>query len=350
MMNVQQTPLYEITAGAGLQPRALQSDTGGLVVTVRGARILGIFLDGAGDNLLWVNPDALGNARRAKESLAAGEWNVGGDRCWLAPEIELHFLNTERPSHKEYAVPPALDPGNYTVRQESASGLWLENAAEATNLVSRAKFGFRTTRTITLCAPPIDAAGLSYVGYELSSELEITSPDRPEACYGLWHLMHLPPGGGVHIATRRKPEIVDYFATDVAGHCRLRDDSIVFPITGTAMQKLGLRAADVTGMMGYYRPAPGGNATLIVRYTAVFGGATYADYPANQRQRRDVAVQCWNNPGATPTCGEMEYHSVAATAASFFHTRDVSRTWCFGGPAERVRDIGRQLLGVREVG
>ncbi len=349
-MNVQKTPLYEIAAGAGLQPRALPSASGGLIVSVRGARILGIFLDGVSDNLVWTNPDALGDAERAKRARAAGEWNYGGDRCWLAPEIELHFVNPQRPSHKEYAVPPALDPGNYAVRQESAGGLLLHNAGQATNLVSHQVFGFRTTRAITLCAPPLDTPGLSYVGYELSSELEITSPDRPEACYGLWHLMHLPPGGAVHIATRQKPEIVDYFATNVAAYCRHAPDQVVFPITGMQMQKLGLRAADVTGLFGYYRPAGGGSATLIVRQAAVFAGATYADYPADQRHRRDIAVQCWSNPGTTPTCGEMEYHSIAATAGSFFRTRDVSRTWCFGGPADRVREIGRQLLGVKDVG
>lgn len=349
-MSTPSAALHDIAAAADLQPLMLRAQHGRLLVTVHGGRVLGVFLEGFDENLLWVNPQALGDAESAKRFVAAGEWNLGGDRCWLAPEIDLHFLDAEHPSHENYAVPAAIDPGRYAVQREAATGVAMESGGEVTNLRTRRPFSFETARSICLCPPPLDPDGLSYLGYVLSSELRVLSPDGPDACYGLWQLVQIPPGGEVYISLRRPPEIVDYFQTGVSSHCHVRATHAVFPVTGQAKHKLGLRTADATGTMAYYRPGPAGMATLIVRQAAVFAGAVYADYPAHQPQRRDVALQFYNDSGEIGGFGEMEYHSPAAGSANFFHTRDVSHTWCFGGPAERVRHIAQQLLGVAEVG
>lgn len=344
-MDIQQKPLYPIASQAGLDPHTLVGPTGGLIITIHGARILGVFLDGARDNLVWTHPE-LADAERATAFVKRGEWNLGGDRCWLAPELELHFKNPEQPSHEDYAVPSVIDPGRYTIRHASDIGIVLQGGGEVTNLKSGAPFNFETLRSICLCDPPADATGVSYVGYELQSELRITTPDRDGACYGLWQLVQIPPGGRTYIPVMRKPEIVDYFRTGVDKHIKQHDDYVVFPVTGKAQHKLGVRADDGTGWMAYYRPVGDGRATLMVRQTSIFGGATYADYPAHDPSRRDVALQFYNDSGAIGGFGEMEYHSVAAIADRFFYTRDVSRMWCFGGSADRIQAIGRELLGV----
>jgi hypothetical protein len=373
-VKVPETELYRLVAAGGLEPKVLQADRGGLLVTVHGARVLGIFLGGSAENLLWVHPE-LGDAERARRFVAGGQWNLGGDRCWLSPELELHFRDPRRPSHEDYAVPPAIDPGQYVVQRESQTGLVLESGGQVGNLLTGRPFRFATTRAIHLCPPPLDIGDLSYVGYSLSSELRVIEPDRPEACYGLWQLMQIPPGGTVYVPVRGQPEIVDYFQTGVSSHCRVSPTQVVFPVTGNAKHKLGLRSADVTGMMGCYRPGPSGSATLIVRQAAVFAGATYADYPAHQPERRDVALQFYNDSGQIGGCpipyrrpqagnrgggltprnapsgfGEMEYHSVAACGDNSFQVRDLSCTWCFAGPAAGVAEVGRQLLGLAESG
>lgn len=348
-MTLPENRLLETVAGAGLEPKLLKVPRGGLLVTVHGARVLGIFLDGSAENLLWVHRD-LGDGKSARDFLAAGQWNLGGDRCWLSPELELHFRNPRNPSHEDYVVPPAIDPGQYVVRRESQSGLVLESGGQVANLLTGRSFRFTTTRAIHLCPPPLDIGGLSYVGYSLQSELRMIEPDRPEACYGLWQLMQILPGGSVHVPVREQPEAVDYFQTGVSSHCRVSPTQVVFPVTGNAKHKLGLRSADVTGMMGYYRPAPSGSATLVVRQAAVFAGATYADYPAHQPERRDVALQFYNDSGQIGGFGEMEYHSVAACGDNFFQVRDLSCTWCFAGRAARVAEVGRRLLGLAELG
>lgn len=347
-MDVTQTKLYADTQAGGFQPLALTGPTGGLLITQRGARVLGVFLDGVADNLYWTNPAAVGDAGAAKAAVSSGEWNVGGDRVWLSPEIELHFLNPAQPHHTNYAVPADLDPGQYVADSIAKQGILFASEGGADNLVSGKPFQFTARRQITLCAPPVDPGGLSYVGYELSSMLKVSRPDRPEACYGLWQLLQIPPGGTIYIPTQGDPEPIDYFQTGVSGHVQRQSGTIAFPVTGTEQHKLGLRPDHVRGLMGYYRRA-GDQATLIVRQAAVFPGAIYADYPAHARERRDVALQFYNDGGDAGGFGELEYHSTAAVARNFYTVRDVSRTWCFGGPADEIRDLARRLLGVADV-
>jgi hypothetical protein len=349
-MDISQTKLYAIASAASLQPRAVHDPTGGLLLTVHGARVLGVFLDGVAENLLWINNAALDDAEHARQFVAAGEWNLGGDRGWLAPELELYFRHPAQPSHADWGVPAAIDPGRYAVQREGPTGVALETAGDMVNPRTQSPFRFQIARTICLCPPPINAAELSYVGYELSSELRVLAPDRPDACYGLWQIMQLPPGGTVFVPVRRPPELVDYFRTGVASYCRTARGHVAFPVTGEAKHKLGLRAADVYGTMGYFRPESGGRATLIVRHAAVFPGATYADYPAHQPQRRDVALQFYNDSGGFGGFGEMEVHAPAAIAGRFFQALDVCYTWCFGGARGRVQEIARQLLGELEIG
>lgn len=342
-MDLRQTRLYQNAAAAGLEPHAFPRSQAGLLVTVVGGRVLGVFLGDAEDNLLWVHPE-LSTPERAKRHVASGAWNFGGDRVWLSPELELHFKNPERPTHLDYVVPADVDPGRYCVRQHAANGILLQGGGVVQNLQRKASFTFELVRSITLCAPPTDVAGLQYIGYELGSELRITQPDDAAAAYSMWQLMQIPPGGAVTVALRRSPEVVDYFQTNVADYIQLQDTHVTFPVTGRAQHKLGLRTGDARGLLAYLREVGGGEATLIVRQVVLFPGATYADYPTQDRSRRDIPLQFYNDAGEIGGFGEMEYHSVAATRDNFFCTRDVSRTWCFRGPAARLRALGAELL------
>jgi hypothetical protein len=346
-MRASETDLLQIATDAGLRPHVFAAEAGDVLVTEHGARILGIFLQHQPENLLWVHPQVLAGSDSARQYVRSGAWNLGGDRCWFAPELDLHFKNPAQPSHEDYVVPAGVDPGDFIAGQLSANAIALRNVGTATNLRSKQTFRFELTREVRLTYPPLDIAGLDFAGYELSSLLTIPEVDRPEAQYGLWHLMQVPPGGNVSIPLRNpQPDTVDYFDTNIAGHITAHPTHIEFPVTGTAQHKLGLPAQDVTGAMAYLRPAAEGQATLIVRQATVFPGARYADYPGAQPDRRDIALQFYNDSGSIGGFGELEYHAPAASANNFFRVRDTCRTWCFGGPTDRVLDIARQLLGV----
>ncbi len=337
--------LYDVLETAGFAPRRWSAADAEVLLTLRGARVLGVFLRGAGGNLLWTSP-VLHSTEAAKHFVHSGEWNIGGDRLWLSPEIDLHFLNPETPTHQEYGVPHCIDPGGYVVESEAEGRLALSTGGELRNRRSGGSFAFRLTRVLRSCESPIDAAGLQYCGYESVSELEVMKPEPSPDRYGIWQLAQLPAGGRVVVPVRGEPPMVDYFRTGVAGYCRLRDGWIEFPVTGRAQHKLGLRAADAIGRMGYLRPIDAGHATLVVRHTTIAATAHYADYPGHERDRRDVAVQLYNDGGDFGGFGEMEHHSPATAADAHSTTRDASRTWCYAGPAGRIRQAAAELLGV----
>ena len=309
--------------------------------------MLGVFLDDCEENLLWTNPALSGNAATARRAVRAGEWNLGGDRCWMAPEIELFFEHPSKPNGDEYEVPADIDPGNYEVDREFEKGIALISSGTVKNRRTGIEVPFHMMRSISLCASPLDTDGVRFIGYEVSAALSIISPDEPASSYGLWFITQLPPGGTLAIPVCGAPELVDIFDSNVAAHCRYRTGCVLFPIDGRSRHKLGISSANATGRIGYLRSTEQHQGTLIVRQAAVFPGAVYADFPGNARSRRDVAVQAYNDGGEFGRYGEMEYHAVAASSENGFLARDVSRTWCFAGPLSRLQDIAETLLGCR---
>jgi hypothetical protein len=330
---------------AGFAPRQWSLPDAELLLTQRGARVLGVFLHGADGNLLWTNP-VLHSVETARHFVHSREWNAGGDRLWLSPEIDLHFLSPASPTHQEYGVPACIDPGGYVLESEDDACITLATGGEVSNRRSGESLAFRLRRTLRTCESPVHAEGLRYCGYESVSELKVTRPVESPARYGIWQLAQLPPGGAVIVPVRGDPELVDYFRTGVAEHCRLRDGCVEFPVTGRVQHKLGLRADQVSGRMGYLRPSEGDGATLMVRDSIIAATAHYADFPSHQRDRSDVAVQLYNDGGDFGGFGEMEHHSAATAPDARAATRDASRTWCYAGPIGRIREIAAELLGV----
>jgi len=96
--------LVDALKRAGAAHCLLETPAGGwaLVVPRLGARILGAGVDEL--NAFWVSPSLEG-------CLEGRDWNAGGQRTWLAPELwPLGFFGT---GESDWAVPPELDPGSY---------------------------------------------------------------------------------------------------------------------------------------------------------------------------------------------------------------------------------------------
>ena len=186
---------------------------------------------------------------------------------------------------------------------------------------------------------------MQYIGYETSAALSIVSPDEPTSNYGLWFLLQLPPDGTLAFAVCGEPELIDIYESDIIRQCRFQNGCVLVPIDGKARHKLGISSKNATGRCAYLRSTDGDRGTLIVRQATIFPGGLYADFPGGERERRDIAVQAYNDGGEYGSYGEMEYHAVAASRENGFLARDVSRTWCFAGSMAELRHIAERLLG-----
>jgi len=81
-----------------------------------GTRVLGLFARDDGQNFFWANPLIM-EVESARDLLRGGEWvNTGGDRTWLAPEVDILVGDLCDP-WATYHVPLTLDPGQYLVER-----------------------------------------------------------------------------------------------------------------------------------------------------------------------------------------------------------------------------------------
>lgn len=87
-----------------LNYKVLSTISGGSVAILeRGARVIGAFVNESTNNFLWTNPNM--------QQLSLEEWNIGGDRIWLSPEVEFHIPDHSR--FDSFEVQRSMDPGNY---------------------------------------------------------------------------------------------------------------------------------------------------------------------------------------------------------------------------------------------
>src|SRR5689334_1618993 len=83
-----------------------------LLVTRRGARILGVFPAPGADNLLWTNPVAFESVAAFKQFTADGGWDIGGERIWLGPQIQFSVRDRNN-FPASFHVQADMDPGDF---------------------------------------------------------------------------------------------------------------------------------------------------------------------------------------------------------------------------------------------
>ena len=100
--------------GIGYGIFALQNGAQALV-SEYGGHVLGPFIGPGGESLLWTNP-ALAGADALRGLVAARDWNIGGDRIWIAPEIQYN-CHDRTDFWGTLDLPQQMDPGDYTLEQ-----------------------------------------------------------------------------------------------------------------------------------------------------------------------------------------------------------------------------------------
>ena len=114
--------LVSTLAGAGKSTQTYESPDGSKVLLLpHGGRVLGLFAARASENFYWTHP-ALQSVESATKFYAGGEWhNSGGDRTWLAPEVDIFFPKFPNLDMSTYWQPRQLDPGRYEAISENGT-------------------------------------------------------------------------------------------------------------------------------------------------------------------------------------------------------------------------------------
>lgn len=336
--------LTEALRVAGQRVLALPADDGSrLLLLERGARVLGLYPSENDDNFLWTHP-ALATAAGARALFSAGGWpNPGGDRTWLAPEHAL-FFGDELPSWEHYRVPPELDPGSFSLRREGAAACFRGETRFAVR-GARRRASASLHKLVAPAPNPVKPAAVagdaSYAGYTCTTTLTLDSP----APLALWQLLQLPHGGEMLVGTtgRATPRVLfgDVGrASWTAGPRVLRH-----PMNASGNHKLGLTSRQCTGLAGYVSRSSTREWSLVVRRWQVNPKGRYIDSPWHARDGEGDCFQLCNVNADIGRFSELEHHTPAADAGA--PTVDTSDVWAFRGPRAAIREIARQLLGIR---
>lgn len=333
----------------GRPPHVYHSPDGSEVLVLPyGGRILGLFTPGGDENLYWTHP-ALESATSATEFYASKHWhNSGGDRTWLAPEVDFFFPNF--PQTDVYFQPRQLDPGDWRITVE-ADAVRLVN--RLTHRLSRSgeSIDLEITKSISSAPNPLrhepawaDLSAVEYAGYTLRSSLALMG-EQSVGPVGLWNLIQMPHGGDLLVATyfASLPRI--YFGDVSAQDLAVDSHLIRYTMRAVGEHKIGIRALATTGRIGYRYPVGDGRWVLIVRNVFVNPSGEYVDVPWGDTQDFGYVVQACNVNSALGSFSELEYH-VPAIGSGTGRTRceDFSQTWAFRGPRAAIDQIAGQLL------
>src|ERR1700735_5471842 len=150
-----------------------QTDDGTrILVLPYGGRILGVFAPGSEENFLWTN-SALDSPETARAYYASDDWqNSGGDRTWLAPEVDFFFPNFPNIDIAGYWQPRSLDPRNYELTKTSSGGK-VYNRLKIDAFRSKKRVELEIAKSVAAAANPvryhseIDAGAVEYAGHTL---------------------------------------------------------------------------------------------------------------------------------------------------------------------------------------
>jgi hypothetical protein len=323
-----------------------------LLILPYGGRILGMFAPGSDQNFLWTN-SALNSSESARAFYASDDWqNSGGDRTWLAPELDFFFPKFPNIDISGYWQPRSLDPGNYEiVRRDGVVKLlnnlklegfrskkWVE--LEIAKSVASAPNPLRYEKTLR-------AGAVQYAGHTLTTSLRIVGRSSGNApLVGLWSLTQIPHQGELFIPTYFKSEPRVYFGLENTppDEVSVREHSVRFKMRAPGEHKIGVRAVATTGRIGYIY-AVGDQKALIVRNFSVNPSGEYADVPWTEPDDKGYSTQACSVNSRWGMFSELEYHSPAIggdTGKS--QMEDRSQLWAFRGAPSDIHRIAHSLL------
>jgi hypothetical protein len=328
-----------------------------LLILPYGGRILGVFAPGSEENFLWTNT-ALNHVESARAYYASDDWqNSGGDRTWLAPELDFFFPKFPNVDIAGYWQPRSLDPGNYELAKTDQR-VTLINRVRIEGFRSKKKADLEITKSVASAPNPlrydqgIQSGAVEYAGHTLLTSLRILGKDPRDApLVGLWSLTQMPHQGELFIPTyfRTQPRIYFGLANTPPDELVVTDSLVRFKMRAAGEHKIGIRAAATTGRIGYMYSA-GDKHALIVRNFSVNPSGEYADVPWTEPEDRGYSTQACSVSGRWGMFSEMEYHVPAIGAdTGQSYVEDRSQLWAFRGAREDIKQIARSLLSL-EVG
>ena len=294
-----------------LRTMAWKLKDGTISLLPRRGRVLQVTV--GGHEAFWVNPKW------------RGDWNVGGDRLWVAPEVAWCWKSLKGLDPDQYVFPKEMDPGHWKPARRGKMFCEVRQQIRLRQFQKRAVLNLAMARSIRAVDLPAAPFFRQHVAYRTDNDLWIRGGLASQPV-GLWSLIQVPNGGEMIVPCRAKPVFRAYFNPVAPRLWGFSGRSLRFQINGRDTYKVGVSPDVVTGQMAYVRRV--GREFLVIHRTFFpQPWREYCDVPPTALQTQGDAVQIYNDGGALGGFGELEYHSPAIRAeAGDEHVADTNLT------------------------
>ncbi|MBV9679799.1 MAG: hypothetical protein JO185_25925 [Acidobacteriaceae bacterium] len=318
-----------------------------VLVLAYGGRVLGLFPPDDEENFFWTHT-ALNAVDSARQFYEGEQWhNSGGERTWLAPEVDFFF--PEFPSLDHYWQQRELDPGHYQISRDHGTLSW-KNRATLTLSRTKRRVDLEIIKSLAPAFNPLrhnqlaEWAGLRFAGYTLCTSLQLMGTEDHSPYVGLWSLTQMPHGGDMLIPTLFRSEPKIYMGKIDVEDLIVGEHLVRYKMRAAGEHKLGMRAVAVTGRVGYIY-SHSGEASLVVRNFNINPSGEYVDVPWLEPDNFGFAFQACNVNSHLGAFSELEYHVPAIGAnTGKFVSEDQSQLWAFRGPEPAVKSVAQHLL------
>jgi len=323
-----------------------------VILSERGGRVFGPFFSPESESIFWVN-EAFADAEDFRAFLATGDWNLGGERIWVSPEIQ-YSVGDRSDFWGTIRIPPQMDPGEQFL-SSAGDHRWKISQnllMEAHNLASGPK-QLRLDKWIEPVADPLRNLNAYqalrdealFAGYQQMVRIEETR--RDDILSEAWDIVQIRSGGQLLIPTSPQPEYEDYFAPIDDDHLAIEPWGMRLQISGRKQYKIGVQSAQSFGRLGYVNRLEDGRAYLIVRNYFNNPSAHYAEEPPAIPGRRGFSIHIYNDGGQFGGFGEMEVNGQTIGGDSGRSSSvDAFILWFYLGDPDVIQQIAQLLLGV----
>jgi hypothetical protein len=317
------------------------------LITQYGGRLLGPFAADDAESVLWTTP-AMKNEEDFAAFVKERNWNLGGERFWVNPELRF-FCEAPELFDDTYTVQEQLDPGHYAISDKDGS-VFLSQEVDLTDLNNGAHKKMSIKRRYVPAMNPLGYIkslkdiDVDYCGYVQDIELK---DDMPETAMYLepWTVDQVNPTGKFITPFFGEFDFVDYYdpAEEMQKVC---DGYAELEVTGDRKYKVCYRSAQTFGRMAFLKPW-GDGWHLMIRNYYNDPSIPYCSEPWGDLGNRGCSVYYYNDHG--PTGGFAEFEHGGATIgldADRDHSNSTSSLWFFFGNQQDIARIMKTLLGI----
>ena len=319
-----------------------------IIVSEYGGRVFGPFFAEDDKSTSWTN-NIFSDKDSFNDFYNSDQWNLGGDRIWIAPEIQFSVKDRNK-FWETLKTPAAIDPGTYTLQMDKDICILQQHMDLEAYNINSGTASLNITRKIRKIENPLRKTKIYktldkviYAGYEQKITLETQNDIYAEA----WDLIQLNPGGKIYISSCSNVEYVDYYEEIDSEYQKINQNHVELNLSGNRRYKVGFKSAQIFGRVAYLNKCDDDNYYLIVKCFFNNPSSVYAEEPPAQPGDNGYSVHVYNDDGNFGGFGELECNlQTIGGDTGVQSSTDQILTWFYRGNKEDIENVLLSLMGV----